>query len=218
MAHSVGMGLVRLSLSTLLRGNFGIRWRSVLIALVSCGAGLGTIAPVHALPGYSTRDAQAWIQAHPTLQPAPGERLVVRKSDTAAQRFTFEASIFPPYSFRQPRGSRIIRQETIELFDMINGVTVSRLEESLRVIFGQDIYQDYAQAQTVYTYPPDPSLDRLQAQMTPIQRARRGQLRLGDRFGYWLELVQTPEGRPYNGQVVVFLKDDLTELEAQLRQ
>jgi hypothetical protein len=41
---------------------------------------------------------------------------------------------------------------------------------------------------------------------------------LSDRYAYWLEIVQTPEGRPYNGQIVVLLKEDIDGLEAQLRQ
>jgi hypothetical protein len=70
----------------------------------------------------------------------------------------------------------------------------------------------------IYRYPQDLQLDRLQQQLTSIQRARQGELRLGDRYAYWMEIVQTPEGRPYNGQMVVLLKEDVDGLEAQLRQ
>lgn len=173
--------------------------------------------PAQALPGETVRDVQAWIQSHPTLKPEPGESLVVNKSDTPAQRFSFEASIFPPFP-SSPKGSRIIRHESVELFDMINGVQRNRLEESLRVVFGLDIYQDYQRAQSLYRYPQPVELDRLQGQVTDLQKARQGELRLGDRYGYWVEIVQTPQGRPYNGQIVVLLKEDVDGLEAQLRQ
>lgn len=190
-------------------------WGAIVLLL---SFGFGGSLPAQALPGETVRDVQAWIKAHPTLLPAPGETLVVRKSDTAAQRFSFEASIFPPFPVNTPKGSRVIRHESIELFDMINGVSPVRLEESLRVVYGVDLAQDYDRARVIYRYPQTLQLDRLQQQLTPIQRARQGELRLGDRYAYWMEIVQTPEGRPYNGQMVVLLKEDIDGLEAQLRQ
>ncbi|MFZ9739428.1 MAG: hypothetical protein ACO3EZ_15620 [Prochlorotrichaceae cyanobacterium] len=192
-------------------------WKAIVL-LLSTGLGLSVSLPAQALPGETVRDVQSWIKAHPTLLPDRGEALVVQKSDTAAQRFKFEASIFPPFPVTTLNGSRVIRHESISLFDMINGVNPTRLEESLRVIYGVDIAQDYDRARVIYRYPQDLQLDRLQQQLTTIQRARQGELRLGDRYAYWLEIVQTPEGRPYNGQVVVLLKEDLDGLEAQLRQ
>jgi len=174
--------------------------------------GIGSY-PAQALPGQSVRDAQAWIQAHPTLKPLPGETLVVRKADTAAQRFSFVSSIFPVYAIRTPERSRVIRHESIELFDIVNGVSAVRLEESLRVIYGTEVYQDYDRAAEVYRYPEANTL----GQGSLIAQARQGQLRLGDRYGYRLEIVQTPEGRPFNGQIVVFLKEDLENLKAQFQ-
>jgi len=188
------------------------------VILGAISAVLGVSRPAQALPGETVREVQAWIQAHPTLLPAPGETLVIRKSDTAAQRFSFEASIFPPFPLDTPKGSRVIRHESIELFDMINGVTPARLAESLRVVYGVDLAQDFERARVIYRYPQNLQIDRLQQQLTPIQQARQGELRLGDRYGYWLEIVQTPEGRPYNGQIVVLLKEDIDGLETQLRQ
>ena len=209
----------------------GLGWRTIglliptvipavipTVILTAISAILGVSGPAQALPGETVRDVQAWIKAHPTLLPAPGETLVVRKSDTAAQRFSFEASIFPPFPLDTPKGSRVIRHESIELFDMINGVSPARLAESLRVVYGVDLAQDFDRARVIYRYPQDLQLDRLQQQLTSIQRARQGELRLGDRYAYWLEIVQTPEGRPYNGQIVVLLKEDIDGLEAQLRQ
>ncbi|MFZ4666503.1 MAG: hypothetical protein ACOYME_08750 [Prochlorotrichaceae cyanobacterium] len=183
-----------------------------VLGLLLTVIGVGSY-PAQALPGQSVRDAQAWIQAHPTLKPLPGETLVVRKADTAAQRFSFVSSIFPVYAMRTPERSRVIRHESIELFDMVNGVSAIRLEESLRVIYGAEVYGDYDRAAEVYRYPASNAL----GQGTALAQARQGQLRLGDRYGYWLEVVQTPEGRPYNGQMVVFLKEDLANLQAQLK-
>ena len=183
-----------------------------VLGLLLAVMGIGSY-PAQALPGQSVRDAQAWIQSHPTLKPLPGETLVVRKADTAAQRFSFVSSIFPVYAIRTPERSRVIRHESIELFDIVNGVSAVRLEESLRVIYGTELYQDYDRAAEVYRYPEPNTL----GQGSPIAQARQGQLRLGDRYGYWLEIVQTPEGRPFNGQIVVFLKEDLENLKAQFQ-
>ena len=198
--------------------NLAMAQQGLGMLLVLMGVGSLGNPVAQALPGQSVRDAQAWIQAHPTLKPLPGETLVVRKADTAAQRFSFKSSIFPPFPVSTPQGSRVIRHESIELFDMINGVSAVRLEESLRVVYGLDVFQDYDRGAVLYRYPAPQTLDRLRSQVTSIQQARQGQLRLGDRFGYWMEIVQTPEGRPYNGQMVVFLKEDLAGVEAQLRQ
>ena len=46
-----------------------------------------------------------------------------------------------------------IRSERIAMYDAINGMTFARLQESLRVIYGLEIYQDYDRAQVVYEYP-----------------------------------------------------------------
>ncbi|MGB3761410.1 MAG: hypothetical protein WBA07_34370, partial [Rivularia sp. (in: cyanobacteria)] len=43
-----------------------------------------------ALPGQPMEDVEIWIKAHPTLSPRSGERFLVTKTDTAAQRFSFQ--------------------------------------------------------------------------------------------------------------------------------
>ncbi|NJN75479.1 MAG: hypothetical protein HC796_03615 [Synechococcaceae cyanobacterium RL_1_2] len=45
-----------------------------------------------ALPGDTPDAVSAWIAAHPTLGPTNGDTLLVKKTDTAARRFTFRAS------------------------------------------------------------------------------------------------------------------------------
>ena len=66
-------------------------------------------SPVKALPGEEKKDVTTWIQAHPTLRPRQGERLFVSKSDTAAQRFTFQASVLPPGRVTFTKHRRTIR-------------------------------------------------------------------------------------------------------------
>lgn len=170
-----------------------------------------------ALPGQSTEEVAAWIQANPTLQPQPGEKFLVRKSATPAQRFTFQASVLTPGLVQPSNDPGTIRSESIKIFDMINGITPVRLAESLRVIYGIDVFQDYDQAQVVYQYPRPPELQRARGQETAIYAARQGQLRLGQRFAYWVEVVTTPEGRAYNGSMTILLREDLDKLEAELR-
>jgi hypothetical protein len=170
-----------------------------------------------ALPGQSVRDETAWIQAHPTLQPVEGETLRVRKSDSAAQRFEFEASLAAPGELAPSRSTGRIRSESIELFDAINGMSMERLEETLRIIYGVDIYQDYAQATVVYDYPQPLNTLDIGVHLTPLLLAQQGEVRLGERYGYWLEIVHNPDGKAYNGQVVVFLPEDLDALKTKLQ-
>ncbi len=181
--------------------------------------------PALALPGQTAEGVAAWIQAHPTLRPASGERLMVRKSDTPAQRFTFQALMTPPGRAVPMPNPGIIQTEQITLFDMVNGVSRQRLEETLRAIYSPEIYQDYQQAQVVYQYPTqNPTQNPIQSRgslipnrNTPLLSAIQGELRAGDRFSYWVEIVQTPSGNAYNGQISVFPREHTDKLEAELR-
>lgn len=163
---------------------------------------------VQALPGQTLEEAKAWIQSNQTLRPARGETLLVRKSNTPAQRFTFQASLLKVGKLTPGDQGGRIRTEEISLFDMINGVSRERLEESLRVIYGPGVYQDYAQARVVYAYP--------ERATSPADL--QGEVREGDRYGYWLEITRQSNGKAYIGRMVVFLRDDLPKLEAELRQ
>lgn len=170
-----------------------------------------------ALPGQTTEEVGAWIQAHPTLRPASGEKLLVRKSDSAAQRFTFQASVLAPGKVIPAGDPSIIRSERLSIFDMINGVSQARLEESLRVIYGLDVYQDYERANLVYSYPGEATAYQARRRATPLMSALQGELRMGDRYAYWAEIARTRNGNAYAGHVVVFLKSDLNKLETELR-
>lgn len=179
---------------------------------------LGLLAGrVEALPGQAPDEAVVWIQANPTLRPVRGEKLLVRKSDTPAQRFTFSAS--PLQVGRASSGATggIIRTEEISFFDIQNGVTRYRLQEALRAIYGPTVYQDYAQAKTLYTYPTQKNLAQAVNQDAPLLAALQGEVREGDRYAYWLEIAHQKTGLAYAGKIIVFLKDDLPKLEAELR-
>lgn len=128
-------------------------------------------SPAEALPGQTTEEVTTWIKAHPTLRPRPGERLFIQKSDTAVQRFTFLASVLPPGRVRIPPDRGRIRSTRLTMYDGINGITFQRLQESLRVIYGLDIYQDFNNAQVVYEYPNQSAINSARMARTPIREA-----------------------------------------------
>jgi len=171
----------------------------------------------HALPGQSAQKVVSWINAHPTLRPSIGDGLTVSKSSTPAQRFNFTASVLPPGRLTIPRDRSTISSERLTLYDRINGVTFDRLEESLRTIYGPDIYQDYDQARLVYSYPTPRTVDRGRRFNLPLLSAQEGKLLLGKHYAYWLEITNTESGEAFNGQLTVFLKRDLDKLETELR-
>ena len=171
-----------------------------------------------ALPGQTPDQVIDWIRTNPALQPESGERLLVRKSDTPSRRFQFQASVvLPGIAAIQKSDANLIRSEQIRFFDIINGVTRSRLEESLRSIYGPDIMRDYAMAKRVYAYPTVAMLQRSQAKnASPILRALQGELRQGKKYGYWVELLQNGKGSANSGQITVFELDSLPKLEQEL--
>ena len=171
-----------------------------------------------ALPGQAPDQVIDWIRTNPALQPESGERLLVRKSDTPSRRFQFQASVvLPGIAAIQKSDANLIRSEQIRFFDIINGVTRSRLEESLRSIYGPDIMRDYSMAKRVYAYPTVAMLQRSQAKnASPILRALQGELRQGKKYGYWVELLQNGKGSANSGQITVFELDSLPKLEQEL--
>jgi hypothetical protein len=189
-------------------------WRSLLslgILLVLGGN------RAEALPGDTTDRVIAWINANPTLRPGIGDGLRVQKSETAAQRFTFQATVLPPGRISIPTDRATIRSERFSFYDMINGVTPARLTESLRVIYDPSIYEDFQRARVVYSYPSPETVDIGQRQNRPLVAAQQGELRLGERFAYWIEVTNTDKGKAFTGQLTIFLKEDLNKLETELR-
>lgn len=192
-------------------------WSSLTIGLLIGVSSHAFSAPVQAIPGQTVDEAAAWIQAHPTLQPTIGETLLVRKSDTPARRFTFEAQTTSPglATLESTRG--VIRTEQVTLFDRTNGVSQARLEDSLRVIYGEEIFQDYQQAAPVYQYPTSELENEAVNQDAPLLEFLQGEVRQGDRFGYWVETVQTRNGNAYSGQFSIFLPEDTDKLIQELQ-
>lgn len=189
-------------------------WSSLPLTLLMT-LGIGN-SPAFALPGQSVVEVANWIQTNPTIQPSSGETLVVRRSDSPSRRFTFIASITAPGRATAGDGKDIIRSESISLFDTVYGINQQRLEESLNFIYGEDLYQDYRSANVVYQYPTSEMLTRADNQNLPLLRLTQGEIRQGKRFAYWVETVQTPEGRSQNGRMTVLLLEDLPKLQAQL--
>lgn len=185
--------------------------------VLSFVASLLPATAVQALPGQPVEEVQAWIQSHPTLRPKNGEKLFITKTDTAAQRFSFQASVVAPGTITFNRDRSMIRSERISMFDAINGLNFNRLEESLRVIYGLDIYQDFRRAQVVYSYPNLNAVNSARMARTPIREALKGELRLGDRYAYWMEIAKPRNGIAYTGQMTVLLKSDLEKIQSELR-
>lgn len=187
-------------------------WSMLSLSLLCLGAGRA-----NALPGQSTDTVTSWVNANPTLRPGIGDGLTVRKVNTPAQRFTFQASILPPGRITTPTDRATIRSERLTFYDATNGVTPERLQESLRVIYGLEIYQDYQRARIVYVYPSPETVDLSRRQNLPLLAAQQGQLLLGERFAYWMEVTKTEKGKALNGQITVFLKEDFDKLQTELR-
>ncbi len=170
-------------------------------AVIGLGITLGLSAGMaRAIPGQSADEAAAWILAHPTLRPARGEKFLIRKSDTPARRFVFRVSLLPVG--RIAPGGGDVRAEEISIYDMVNGVTREHLEEAIRVIYGTIIYQDYAASRQVYSYPTGSLV---------------GEIREGDRYAYWMELVRRTNSFADYGRMTVFLKSDLPKLQTELK-
>lgn len=171
-------------------------------------------SPASALPGDSPSAVSAWIAAHPTLGPSGGDTLLIKKTDTAARRFIFRAST--SIAGEIGTSSSVIRSEEMNFFDMINGVTPQRLSESLRVVYGATVYDDYRQSDVVCAYPSRDAIDASVSQNLQLARAIRGQVRQGKNFGYWLEVIPTDTGIAYNGSITLFLLEDLDKVTGRL--
>ena len=177
------------------------------VGLMAWGLWLGLGIPALALPGQTRSQVAAWIQGNATLRPQPGEQLVVHRTDTPARRFTFRASVFPPTGVPGALVLNKIRSEQILLVDIIDGVSKTRLEESLRRIYGADILRDYEQAERVLLYP-SAETPAYTNQYLVIQ----GELFVGDRFAYWVELTSDTLGRIETGRITLLLQEDAPAL------
>lgn len=192
-------------------------WLQLKAIAIGSAIALLHSVPAIALPGESTEAVLTWIQAHPTLRPQGGETTIIRKTDTPAIRFTYEASVLPPGRITVPANRGEIRSEYFSVYDQINGVPPVLLEEYLRDIYGLDIYQDYQLATTIYAYPQPETVELSRRLDQPGLADQYGELRTGKRFAYWLEVAYTPDGNPISGRMTIFLKEDLEKLLIELR-
>jgi hypothetical protein len=184
---------------------------------VGLGAGLAMLVagwgvqPGWALPGQSVQDVKTWIRSNPTLRPRPDESLIVQRRATPAERFYFEASIFPVSAGGQLPGSRVIRTERFVIVDLINEITPERMEESLREIYGVEVFSDYRQAPSLFRYP-NPNV----VEPVIVAPLLQGEVRAGEQFAYWQEIAYDQNGVAQSGRMVVFLKEDLPALRTSL--
>ncbi|MEL6602965.1 MAG: hypothetical protein AAFP20_07030 [Cyanobacteria bacterium J06614_10] len=183
------------------------------------GIWLGLSPAALALPGQTVEEAEAWMQAHPALRARPSERLSIRRNDTPSQRYTFHASLFGPGGgsgesllLRRHSGETIlVRSEKFTLVDIVRGVSLPRLEDSLRSLYGAEIYADYRRAQSVIVYSPGRPEDRGTSQ------ALRSHLLEGERFAYLIELLPNADGNIQTGAVTVMLREDVPAIQEGLR-
>ena len=194
-------------------------WKSISGAIAAVLAVFVSGGQAIAIPGQSVEEAIAWIQAHPTLRPAEGETLLIRKSDTPARRFTFQSMLLPPgavTAITATESSARIRTERLTLVDLVRGVSPARLAETINIIYGAEIFADYQQAESRFVYQSAAGIGETPEAMTSISTLQ-GEFRRGDRFAYWWEVAYTAEGLPQSGQMTLLLLDDADSLEAELR-
>ncbi|MGB2926758.1 MAG: hypothetical protein WBB82_15775 [Limnothrix sp.] len=193
-----------------------IQWFKVgaIAAMIS---NLGFCLSVQALPGDLIDDVASWIEANPTFRGSMINNLKVTRYNTAAQKLTFEASAYSPTRINE-KPSGLVRSEKLHFFDVTNGVTVGRLTEALRTVYGVNIHQDFARAREVYSYPDINTLNRAKRENLPILAAQQGRLLEGDRFAYWVEVVKSNQQTDFatRGHITVLEKGDLAALENQL--
>ena len=148
----------------------------------------------------------------------------MQRTETPARRFIFRASVFPiggpgsddstPAILNRNIDRSQSRTETFRLVDVGDGGEYADLDEALRVIYGPDLYADYRRSASTRLYPTS-SPSRL---LRPNRSDARGQVRVGDAYGYWLELVPNPDGSIHTGSITVLLPDDVDQLLTHLEQ
>jgi hypothetical protein len=189
------------------------------VGLTLTSVWIGLTPAASALPGQSVDEAEAWMQAHPTLRADPNERLSLRRNDTPSRRYTFHGSTFGPgggtgeslVSRRSSGQLTMVRSEKFTLVDLISGVSIDRLEDALRTLYGAEVYADYRRSQSILVYSPGRAEDR------GTQRASRAQISEGELYAYIVEVIPDPDGTIHTGTVSVMLKEDLPALRTALR-
>lgn len=195
--------------------------KHIRLGLFALGASFPCLlfaTPSYGFPGYSVNEVKTWMQGHPTLRADSREGLRVHRADIPSRRFTFQASVFPVGGFQRSEEDNLwasssrrrdfttVRREEFILVDYDEQVTIRRLEESLRTLYGPDIYADYRRAQMLYGYGADAS--------TAIQ----GEVRLGQVYAYWVELTSDANGVTTVGKLNVLLPEDVDGLQNYLQR
>ena len=194
--------------------------KRVAFGLLTLGISLPALLaadPSYGLPGYSVNEVKTWMQGHPTLRADSREGLRVHRTDVPSRRFTFQASVFPVGGFQRAGNNsiwspnsrqqnfNIVRREEFTLVDYDQPVTVSRLEDSLRNLYGPDTYADYRRAQPVYSYVSESS-------------TIEGEVRLGNLYAYWVEITPDASGISTTGRLNVLLTEDIESLQSYLQR
>ncbi|MCY7406014.1 MAG: hypothetical protein LH631_01190 [Alkalinema sp. CAN_BIN05] len=197
------------------------KWMIPIATIVSIGAGFGFsfgfVQSAQALPGQGSDEVLLWMKANPGIRPSPTEKLTIHRSNGPSQRMTFEASVLSPGRITASRTGGRIRAETLTLFDMLYGVSEARLEATVRSIYGLEVHRDFQTAKVIYAYPTiKEEATAIQANQ-PIAAALKGELRQGSRFAYWTEILRNRDGLNYGGKVVVFLTEDLSKIEGEIK-
>lgn len=190
----------------------------LLTAIAAIGITSATASTANAIPGQPVDEAKAWMQAHPTLRALPNERLSLRRNDTPARRYTFHGSVFGPVGGSGQtlleRGldsePMVVRSEKFTLVDLINGVSVAKLEDALRMLYGARVFADYRRAESVLVYSSGSPESRGTA------RSPRAQLSEGELYAYIVEVIPDVDGTIHTGTVTVMLKEDIPPLKAAL--
>ena len=196
-------------------------WMMPIAAAVSlgCSFGLtfGLAQTAQALPGQGSDEVLLWMKANPGIRPSPTEKLTVQRNNGPSQRMSFEASVLSPGRVVASRTGGRIRSETLTLFDMLYGVSEARLEATVRSIYGLEVHRDFQAAKVIYAYPTIKAEAIALRANQPIAAALKGELRQGNRFAYWTEILRNRDGLNYGGKVVVFLPEDLSKIEGEIK-
>ena len=192
-----------------------------IAAVASCGLAFGfsfgLAQTAQALPGQGSDEVLLWMKANPGIRPSPTEKLTVQRNNGPSQRMSFEASVLSPGRVIPSRTGGRIRSETLTLFDMLYGVSEARLEATVRSIYGLEVHRDFQTAKVIYAYPTIKAEATALRANQPIAAALKGELRQGKRCAYWTEIVRNRDGLNYGGKVVVFLDEDLSKIEAEIK-
>jgi hypothetical protein len=193
------------------------KWIMPIATIVNLGFSFGFVQNAQALPGQGSDEVLLWMKANPGIRPSPTEKLTIHRNNGPSQRMIFEASVLSPGRIiPSPTGGRI-RSETLTIFDMLYGVTEARLEATVRSIYGLEVYRDFQTAKVIYAYPTIKAEATAIRANQPIAAALKGELRQGNRFAYWTEIVRNRNGLHYGGKVVVFLVEDLSKIEGEIK-